>query len=50
MYIASSICVPGEASIMQDLGISENVATLGLSLYTVREKPQVFLIKAKSGI
>lgn len=35
VYIASSIYVPGEASIMQDFGVSEPVATLGLFLYTV---------------
>ena len=35
VYIASSIYVPGEATIMQDFGVSEIVATLGLFLYTV---------------
>ncbi|KAJ9606506.1 hypothetical protein H2200_009467 [Cladophialophora chaetospira] len=34
-YIASSIYVPGEASIMQDFKVGETVATLGLSLFTV---------------
>lgn len=34
-YIASSIYVPGEQSIMEDFGVSEIVATLGLSLFTM---------------
>ncbi|KIW94519.1 uncharacterized protein Z519_04495 [Cladophialophora bantiana CBS 173.52] len=34
-YMASSIYVPGEASIMQEFGASEIVATLGLSLFTL---------------
>ncbi|OTB09775.1 hypothetical protein K445DRAFT_311111 [Daldinia sp. EC12] len=34
-YIASSIYVPGTPSIMQDFGVSEIVATLGLSLFTL---------------
>lgn len=35
IYIPSSIYVPGERSIMKDFGVSTEVATLGLSLYTV---------------
>ncbi|KAF4622684.1 hypothetical protein G7Y89_g14345 [Cudoniella acicularis] len=35
VYIASSIYVPGEPSIIEDFGVSETVATLGLSLFTV---------------
>lgn len=35
VYIGSSIYVPGELSLMQEFGVSEIVATLGLSLYTV---------------
>jgi DHA1 family multidrug resistance protein-like MFS transporter len=35
VYIASSIYVPGEQSIMQNFGVSETVVTLGLSLFTV---------------
>ncbi|KAK7190696.1 multidrug resistance protein [Paraphaeosphaeria sporulosa] len=35
IYIGSSIYVPGEASIMYEFGVSETVATLGLSMYTV---------------
>ncbi|KAF1970519.1 MFS general substrate transporter [Bimuria novae-zelandiae CBS 107.79] len=35
IYIGSSIYVPGEPDIMADFGVSETVATLGLSLYTV---------------
>lgn len=35
VYIASSIYVPGEATIMQDFGVSEIVPTLGLFLYTM---------------
>ncbi|KAI1081397.1 MFS general substrate transporter [Whalleya microplaca] len=35
IYIASSIYVPGEASIMEEFGVSETVATLGLSLFTL---------------
>ncbi|KAI0851712.1 benomyl/methotrexate resistance protein [Daldinia vernicosa] len=34
-YIASSIYVPGIPSIMEDFGVSEIVATLGLSLFTL---------------
>ncbi|KAI1376823.1 benomyl/methotrexate resistance protein [Hypoxylon crocopeplum] len=34
-YIASSIYVPGIPSIMEDFGVSETVATLGLSLFTL---------------
>ena len=34
-YIASSIYVPGEASIMEEFHVSETVATLGLSLFTL---------------
>ncbi|OCK74224.1 MFS general substrate transporter [Lepidopterella palustris CBS 459.81] len=34
-YIASSIYVPGALSIMEDFGVSEIVATLGLSLFTI---------------
>ncbi|KAK4944032.1 hypothetical protein LTR10_016553 [Elasticomyces elasticus] len=34
-YIASSIYVPGEPSIMAEFGVSETVATLGLSLFTL---------------
>ncbi|XXG96681.1 hypothetical protein Hte_002971 [Hypoxylon texense] len=34
-YIASSIYVPGIPSIMEDFGVSEIVATLGLSLFTI---------------
>lgn len=35
VYIASSIYVPGEASLMAEFGVGETVATLGLSLFTV---------------
>ncbi|KAK6852223.1 major facilitator superfamily domain-containing protein [Apiospora arundinis] len=35
VYIASSIYVPGEASLIAEFGISEIVATLGLSLFTL---------------
>ncbi|KAK8006844.1 yippee family protein [Apiospora arundinis] len=35
VYIASSIYVPGEASIIAEFGISEIVTTLGLSLFTL---------------
>jgi DHA1 family multidrug resistance protein-like MFS transporter len=35
VYIASSIYVPGEAGIIEDFGVSETVATLGLSLFTL---------------
>ncbi|KAK8057134.1 MFS general substrate transporter [Apiospora saccharicola] len=35
VYIASSIYVPGEASLMAEFGVSEIVATLGLSLFTL---------------
>ncbi|KAI2623985.1 benomyl/methotrexate resistance protein [Hypomontagnella submonticulosa] len=34
-YIASSIYVPGIPSIMEEFGVSEIVATLGLSLFTL---------------
>ncbi|KAG6354495.1 hypothetical protein INS49_004512 [Diaporthe citri] len=34
VYIASSIYVPGEANLMEDFGVNEVVATLGLSLFT----------------
>ncbi|KAI7776239.1 hypothetical protein LA080_005685 [Diaporthe eres] len=34
VYIASSIYVPGEANLMDDFGVDEVVATLGLSLFT----------------
>lgn len=34
-YIASSIYVPGEASLMEDFDVGEIVATLGLSLFTL---------------
>ncbi|KAI1103139.1 MFS general substrate transporter [Jackrogersella minutella] len=33
-YIATSIYVPGEPGIMEEFGVSETVATLGLSLFT----------------
>ena len=33
--MASSIYVPGETSIMDEFGVGETVATLGLSLFTV---------------
>lgn len=35
VYIASSIYVPGETSLMNEFGIDEVVATLGLSLFTL---------------
>ncbi|KAK8013206.1 benomyl/methotrexate resistance protein [Apiospora marii] len=35
VYIASSIYVPGEANLMAEFGVSEIVATLGLSLFTL---------------
>ncbi|KAK8848421.1 MFS general substrate transporter [Apiospora arundinis] len=35
VYIASSIYVPGEASLIAEFGVSEIVATLGLSLFTL---------------
>lgn len=35
VYIASSIYVPGEASLMDEFGVDEVVATLGLSLFTL---------------
>ena len=35
VYIASSIYVPGEASLIQEFGVSDIVATLGLSLFTL---------------
>ncbi|KAI1819937.1 MFS general substrate transporter [Xylaria intraflava] len=34
VYIASSIYVPGEIELMAEFGVSEEVATLGLSLFT----------------
>ncbi|KAI1200247.1 MFS general substrate transporter [Nemania serpens] len=34
VYIASSIYVPGESSLIEEFGVSETVATLGLSLFT----------------
>jgi DHA1 family multidrug resistance protein-like MFS transporter len=35
VYIASSIYVPGTAFIMEDFGVGEIAATLGLSLFTL---------------
>lgn len=35
VYIASSIYVPGEAGLMQEFGVSQTVATLGLSLFSL---------------
>ena len=35
VYIASSIYVPGEQDLMDDFGVSEEVAILGLSLFTL---------------
>ncbi|KAK8117412.1 uncharacterized protein PG998_005693 [Apiospora kogelbergensis] len=35
VYIASSIYVPGEASLVAEFGVSDIVATLGLSLFTL---------------
>lgn len=35
VYIASSIYVPGEALLMQEFGVNETVAILGLSLFTL---------------
>lgn len=35
VYIASSIYVPGESSLIEEFGVSEIVATLGLSLFTL---------------
>ncbi|KAK8022747.1 MFS general substrate transporter [Apiospora rasikravindrae] len=35
VYIASSIYVPGEASLMAEFGVSDIVAILGLSLFTL---------------
>lgn len=35
VYIASSIYVPGESSLIKEFGVSEVVATLGLSLFTL---------------
>jgi DHA1 family multidrug resistance protein-like MFS transporter len=35
VYIASSIYVPGTTFIMEDFGVGEIVATLGLSLFTL---------------
>jgi len=34
-YIASSIYTPGELSMMGDFGVSETVATLGLSVFSL---------------
>jgi len=34
-YMSSSIYVPGELRLMEDFGVGEIVATLGLSLFTV---------------
>ncbi|PTB42498.1 hypothetical protein M441DRAFT_137562 [Trichoderma asperellum CBS 433.97] len=35
VYMASSIYAPGELGVMEDFGVSEIVATLGLSLFTL---------------
>ncbi|KAL2845256.1 hypothetical protein BJY01DRAFT_247732 [Aspergillus pseudoustus] len=35
VYITSSLYVPGEASLMEEFHVSELVATLGLSLFTM---------------
>ncbi|EHK17764.1 uncharacterized protein TRIVIDRAFT_43018 [Trichoderma virens Gv29-8] len=35
VYMASSIYVPGELGVMKEFGVSEVVATLGLSLFTL---------------
>lgn len=35
VYMASSIYAPGELGVMADFGVSEIVATLGLSLFTL---------------
>lgn len=35
VYIASSLYVPGEPSLEKDFGVSEIVATLGLSLFSM---------------
>ncbi|RYP06174.1 hypothetical protein DL765_009597 [Monosporascus sp. GIB2] len=35
VYIASSIYVPGEPGLMEEFGVSEIVAVLGLSLFTL---------------
>lgn len=35
VYIASSIYVPGELDLMDEFGVDEVVATLGLSLFTL---------------
>lgn len=35
VYLASSIYVPGEAGFMEEFGVSDIVATLGLSLFTL---------------
>jgi DHA1 family multidrug resistance protein-like MFS transporter len=35
IYIGSSIYTPGELGIIQEFGVSEVVATLGLSLFVL---------------
>ena len=45
VYIASSIYVPGESSIMEDFGVSETIATLGLSFFTLLESPKHLALK-----
>lgn len=35
VYIAGSIYVPGELGLMDEFGVDEVVATLGLSLFTL---------------
>lgn len=35
VYMASSIYAPGELGVMEEFGVSETVATLGLSLFTL---------------
>lgn len=35
VYIASSLYVPGETDLEKDFGVSEIVATLGLSLFSM---------------
>jgi DHA1 family multidrug resistance protein-like MFS transporter len=35
IYIGSSIYTPGEEDIMEEFGVSEVVATLGLSLFVL---------------
>lgn len=34
-YMASSIYTPGEESVMEEFGVGKEVATLGLSLFTL---------------